>query len=157
MASYPSSIATPTTKVDGIDYVLANHVNDLQSEVVAIQTALGTYPATTSTTAMASLTFSNATNTSYGTVKARLENIEAGLYKVLNDSYVVKAGGSIITSSAANVKGLVVTGATSQSANLQEWRTSTGLGAYVDSSANLVNPKTEETINNLYVLSVVFG
>jgi hypothetical protein len=41
MSSYPSSIKSFTTKVDNVDDVMAADVNDLQAEVVAIETALG--------------------------------------------------------------------------------------------------------------------
>lgn len=40
-ASYPSSIKSFTTKVDNVDDVEAEHINSLQEEVVAIETALG--------------------------------------------------------------------------------------------------------------------
>ena len=40
--------------------------------------------------------------------------------------YVLESGGSTITSSSASVKGLVVKGASSQTANLQEWQNSSG-------------------------------
>ena len=40
-ASYPSAIKSFTTKVDNVDDVEAEHINSLQDEVVAIQTALG--------------------------------------------------------------------------------------------------------------------
>lgn len=43
-ASYPTSIKSFTTKVDDVDDVLAEHVNSLQEEVVAIETALGINP-----------------------------------------------------------------------------------------------------------------
>lgn len=38
MASFPTSVKSFTTKVDGVDNVQASHVNDLQAEVVAIET-----------------------------------------------------------------------------------------------------------------------
>jgi len=40
MTSYPSSIWSPTSKTDGVDYPQASHINDLQNEVVAIETAI---------------------------------------------------------------------------------------------------------------------
>ena len=40
-ASYPTSIKSFSTKTDNVDDVLAAHVNDLQEEVVAIETVLG--------------------------------------------------------------------------------------------------------------------
>jgi hypothetical protein len=42
MTSYPGAIASFTTKTDGVDYPQAAHINSLQNEVVAIETALGT-------------------------------------------------------------------------------------------------------------------
>jgi len=45
-ASYPTSIKSFTTKQDNVDDVLAAHINDLQDEVVAIETALGVGKAT---------------------------------------------------------------------------------------------------------------
>ena len=40
-ASFPTSIKSYTTKVDGVDYPLAAHINSPQEEIVAIETALG--------------------------------------------------------------------------------------------------------------------
>ena len=39
-ASYPTSVKSFTTKVDGVDDVQADHVNDLQLEVAAVETEL---------------------------------------------------------------------------------------------------------------------
>jgi hypothetical protein len=41
-ASYPSSLKSFTTKTNYVDLVDASHVNDLQDEVVAVETELGT-------------------------------------------------------------------------------------------------------------------
>ena len=49
--SYPTALDSYTTKVDNVDSVLAAHVNDLQSAVVALETKEGvTSSAVTSTT-----------------------------------------------------------------------------------------------------------
>lgn len=40
-ASFPTSIKSFTSKTDGVDTIAASHVNDLQDEVTAIETALG--------------------------------------------------------------------------------------------------------------------
>lgn len=40
-ASFPTSLKSFTTKTDDVDDVLASHVNDMQDEIVAIETALG--------------------------------------------------------------------------------------------------------------------
>jgi hypothetical protein len=43
-SSYPTSIDSFTTKVDGVDNVMAAHINNLQDSVVAIETAIGAPP-----------------------------------------------------------------------------------------------------------------
>ena len=43
-ASYPTAVKSFSTKVDLVDSVLAAHVNDIQLEVSAIETELGTSP-----------------------------------------------------------------------------------------------------------------
>ncbi len=43
-ASYPNAIKTFTVKQDGVDDVMADHVNALQYEITAIETELGTNP-----------------------------------------------------------------------------------------------------------------
>lgn len=42
--NYPGAIDSFTTKQDGVDVVVASHVNNLQDPVVAIETELGTNP-----------------------------------------------------------------------------------------------------------------
>lgn len=44
MADYPSAIKTFTEKQDGVDTILAEHINSPQSEIEAIETELGTNP-----------------------------------------------------------------------------------------------------------------
>jgi len=41
-ADYPGSLVSFTTKSDGVDWVLAAHINDIQNEIEAIETELGT-------------------------------------------------------------------------------------------------------------------
>lgn len=72
-ASFPSSIATFTTKQDYVDTVFAGHVNALQDEVVAIETKLGTGFLTSTTVTYDSV------STSWTTLSARLNNLESGL------------------------------------------------------------------------------
>jgi hypothetical protein len=40
-ASYPGAIHTFTPKVDGVDWVLADHINEAHEEIIATQTELG--------------------------------------------------------------------------------------------------------------------
>lgn len=75
-ASYPASVASFTTRTDDTDTIFAAHVNALQEEVVAIETALGTAP-----------TNSTARSTNYGSVDARLEALET--------DYLIKTGGTL--------------------------------------------------------------
>lgn len=58
--AYPNSVDTFTTKTDGIDDVMAEDINSIQSAVEAVETELGTLP-----------------KGAYATVKARLDYIEA--------------------------------------------------------------------------------
>jgi hypothetical protein len=39
-ASYPGSVKSFTTKTDGVDYVMAAHVNEIQDEIAAVETDL---------------------------------------------------------------------------------------------------------------------
>ena len=41
MTSYPTSIVSYASKTDGVDYPQAAHINSLQDEMVAVETALG--------------------------------------------------------------------------------------------------------------------
>jgi hypothetical protein len=77
-ASYPSNVKSFVTKVDFVDTVIADHVNSLQEETVAVQTALGTSP-TVSSGWIGSF---DSTTTSWATVKARVNNLEYGLKNV---------------------------------------------------------------------------
>ena len=78
MASYPSSVKTFTTKVDGVTTVAAADVNDVQGEIVAVETALGTNPATSVLGTASIGTYSSAPG-ALSNVSARLQNLEAGL------------------------------------------------------------------------------
>lgn len=51
--AYPGAIDSFTTKVNGVDVPDADHVNDLQTAVVAIETELGTDPAGSAATVSA--------------------------------------------------------------------------------------------------------
>jgi hypothetical protein len=78
MASYPGGYPTFSTKVDGVTTVVAADPNLIQDEVLAIENILGTNPHQ-STLASVGSYVSNPTSTTFGTVTARVANIEAGL------------------------------------------------------------------------------
>jgi hypothetical protein len=145
-ASYPGTVQSFTTKVDGTSIIYAAHPNLLQDEVVAIESILGVNP------------HIDASSVNYGSVDARLRNIETGVTGDSHTQYVKVAGGSTITISTATTKGVIVKGAASQTANLQEWQNSSGtVLADVDAAGNLQDAKMTKDINNLFVLSYVFG
>ena len=76
-AYYPSNIKNDfSTKIDFTDTVIAAHINDLQNEVTAIETTLGTAPLTSSGW---STTGFDTSTTTWSSVKARLNNIEVGI------------------------------------------------------------------------------
>lgn len=72
-AVFPTGIAPLSAKTDLVDTVLAAHVNALQEEVVALETALG------SGTLVSSWAGTFTTPGTHATVTARLTNIEAGI------------------------------------------------------------------------------
>ena len=123
-ASYPSSVRPFTTKTNILSVIDAADPNSLQEEVVAIETTLGVNPAL-STSVVSTDTFLN-TSSQYSTVALRLANIERGIVGDSHTQYVRKTGNDTIVNAAASSIGLTVRGATSQSANLTEWKTSAG-------------------------------
>jgi hypothetical protein len=99
-ASYPATIRSFTTKVDVRDIIYAADPNDLQDEVVAIQTILGVTPSL-STTPSASGTF-NASATTFASVSARLANIETGIVADTHTQYLKKVDASVTTASTSS-------------------------------------------------------
>lgn len=137
-AAYPTAVASFIAKVNVTDTIDASHPNALQDEMVATQATLGTEP-NRSTTPSPSGTFT-ATTTLFPTVGARLNNIEVGVVSDAHTQYLRKAGDSanVITIGSSTIKGLVVKGAASQTANLQDWQdSSSNVLAKVDSAGNL--------------------
>lgn len=128
-ATYPGSVRVFTTKQNVTDTIDASHPNSLQEEVIAIETILGTNPNLSS--AANSNTPFNAASTSYGTVSARLANIENGVIADSHTQYLRKTadGGSTnkIQTNDINNRGLIIQGALNQAVNLQEWQDSIGV------------------------------
>jgi hypothetical protein len=139
MASYPSQVATFPTHVNITEIIDASHPNNIQGEVVAIESTLGVDP-TTSTTPSPSGTF-NGTSTTFSSLKARIDNIETGVVSDAHTQYIRKTGdtANIITPSAITTKGLIVKATSGQTANLQEWQTSGGTATtYINASGALI-------------------
>jgi hypothetical protein len=123
-ASYPSSVRSFSTKRNTLDIIDASDPNGIQEEVVAIQTAIGVSPAL-STAPSSSGTFS-ATATTFSTLTARLANIETGIVADTHTQYIKRVGNENIANAVAGNVALSITGASSQSANLQNWKTNSG-------------------------------
>lgn len=135
-ATYPGAIKSYQAKTNFTEIVDSSHINSLQDEVVAIQTNLGTNIAT-STSPSPSGTF-NVASQNYGTLNARLANIEIGIVADSHNQYIHKTGGDILTPSAIGVVGLNIRAAAGQTANLQEWRNSSNtLRTWIDQNGNL--------------------
>lgn len=119
MADYPSSTPTFDTKVDYVSVVFADHVNKLQTELLATQTTLGTGVLASSGWTD---TFDQVTST-WGSVKARLNNIEYGLDTAYNNR-VSTDGGSTVESSATTVVNLKFKAISSQTSDLVQFANS---------------------------------
>jgi hypothetical protein len=145
-ASYPASVKTFTVHHDVTDTIYAADPNTIQDEVAAIETTLGSTatgnnPLVSATVTSAS-TWSPASST-YLSVGDRLTNIEKGVAGDSHGGLYVRTSPSTtypnaVTPASTTVTGLTITAASGQSANLQEWRNSSGtLVAFVDSNGNI--------------------
>jgi len=122
MAVYPDGVKSFTTKEDFTDLVLAEHVNALQQEVTAIQATIGTLPQVTAGYAG---TFDEATVT-FATLKARIANIEQGIKGDVHTQYTHNTGNDTIQASNATVIPLRLQGFTNQTADLLQFKNSSG-------------------------------
>lgn len=99
MATYPGAVASfGADRIDGTSPVVAADVNQLYSEVVAVETTVGVNPTIPEWTGVS---FDTST-TDWLSIHARLKNIEKGVYVAYNDR-VSKAGGTTISSTGSTV------------------------------------------------------
>ena len=128
MADFPNSVKRWSPTDAGFNYpedlkevVYARHVTTLYDEVTAVEAELGAGGLKTS---VATGTYSAINGQSWadGGLAARVNNIERGV--ILGVSRVSSTGASTITPSAAGVVGLSIKAASSQTANLLEFRNS---------------------------------
>ena len=132
-ATYPASLKGFTTKADFVDTVLAVTVNDLQNEVSALEANIGTYISVGSGWVGS---FDQVT-TNWNSLKDRIANIEYGLGSVHGD-YVSLSGGSVIQPSGTSTVNLILKSASSQTADLAQFKTSSGTTvSKVDSLGNI--------------------
>lgn len=153
-AVYPGTVREFQNKQNTTDIIDASHPNLLQDEMTAVQTTLGANPQVSTTPTG---TFTSVT-TDFGTVTARLANIERGIVGDTHSQYVKVVGGSTIQPSSGATIPLIVKGTNSQTANLQEWRTvNNALVAYVSPSGVFVDAGATRDVDNLSIVSWVFG
>jgi len=115
-ATYPGTVKTYTDKIDGTSIVAAADINSVQQEIQAVETALGTNPATS--LIPASVGTYNAAGVSTS-LSARVGNLEAGLtanatdgsrvgYTLLYSGNFTSAPGAFSVAGASYTKFVVV-------------------------------------------------
>lgn len=125
MSTYPSGLVAFSTHVNTTELIDASHPNNIQGEVLAIETAVGTTPSLA--TAAVAAGWAN-TASDYGNVTGRLANIEKGIVADSHTQYLRKAsdGTNVVVPAAIGNVGLGITAMSGQTANLQEWKNSAG-------------------------------
>lgn len=125
-AVFPGGVKTYTNKVDGVSVVLAADMNSVQEEVNAIETALGTTPAT-SVLGTGSIGTYSPVPGPLANVSARIKNLEAGLsaestdgsrvgYTLLYSGNFTSAPGALAVTGSSYTKIVVVVRVTTQGA-----------------------------------------
>jgi len=105
MANYPNSVKVFDTKHDLTDIVYAADVNVVYDEVTAIQSNLGTLIKSRDDNWGVG-TFSTS-STTWTSLKARVTNIENGVFTIFNN-YVSTDGGDVIQQTSTGVVGLTI-------------------------------------------------
>jgi len=124
-ATYPQQVVNfGLDKVNNVDLIQAADPNTLRAEVLAIEAAIGVTPSL-STNALSTSTWHND-GRDFGTVIARLANIEIGVVADTHTQYLRNTGGSTLTPATASTVGLTVVAAASQTADLTQWQNSSG-------------------------------
>ena len=155
-ASYPLAVRPFSTKTNVLDVIDAADPNSLQEEVVAIETTLGVNPALS--TAPSSGTGFVATSTQYATVVQRLANIENGVVGDSHTQYVKKTGDETIVASGSTIVPLSIKGASSQTANLQNWKNSSNtVVASVTASGGVTATSLSTPEVDLLAILSIFG
>lgn len=155
-ASYPGAVRPFVNKTNVVDIIDAAHPNSLQEEVVAIESTIGLNPAL-STAPSPSGTFSG-TATQYTTLVQRLANIETGIVADVHTQYVRKTGNETIVNGVSTNVGLIIRGATGQTANLQEWRNSSNtILARVSASGALIAESISAPENDHALILSILG
>lgn len=132
MASYPGAIVNFSTKHDLTDVIDAADPNTIQAEVVALETAVGTNPATGATQAAGSYLASNRT---FASLSARVTNVEHGLVADTHTQYVHKSGGDTVAATSSGDTSLTVQANGGRGLEVKD--TSGNTKVYTDTDGNL--------------------
>lgn len=154
MATYPAAVKSFTNKVDGVDYFYASDLNTAYDEITAVQSAIGVSPSVS--VASTTGTFNAGTSVDYGTVKARLDNMELGVIKGAANA-VQTTGGSAIQPSATNVIPLTLKGFAGTTVDLFSVQDSAAVARLKVSSTGattLTNAIVQPTATNVIPLIV---
>ena len=159
-ANYPISVTNFTKKVDLLDLVVAADVNSVYDEVTAIETVLGSQPANTVSWSGAF----DSSNTSWGTVRDRIQNLEYGTFTAFTDR-VSKSGGTTITSSANGTVSLAIQAKSGQTADIFQAKNSSGTvitkinasGALLSNGNVVATLDGAETLSNKTLSSAVIN
>ena len=125
MATYPTAVKSFTSKVDNVDTIDASDINVAYDEIAAVEGTVGVSPATSVASGAAS--WNGAYGYNWGTVKARLDNIELGVAGDAHGAlYVHQGGGDTIQPAATSVVPLTVRGALNSGVNTFQVQDGTG-------------------------------
>ena len=121
-ADYPSGTKPFQNKTDYTQIIVAEHINSLQDEVMAVQNYVGSMP---HVSAGYVGTFDDVTTT-FSSLSSRVANIEKGIKGDVHTQYMRFTGGETIQSSNSTVIGLNIQGFTSQTADLLRFKNAAG-------------------------------
>jgi len=151
MTYYPGAAIQFDYKVNFTDTVVAEDVNLAYDEIIAIGNTIGTSPLVSD--AWGGGSFSSAI-TSWPSLKARIQNIENGVYSALSTG-VSASGGTVITTTNNSVISLSIKGKNGQTAdlfNVQPYSSTDGFKVDKD-GIPYYNSKILATINGTENLS----
>lgn len=154
MAVFPDDVKSDfAPRTDLKDIVRAIDVNPVYEEVTAIETTLGKDLLKSAVWGTGNV---DTSTTSWPSLKVRVQNVEYGVADALVHR-VSTAGGSTITSSAANVVGLVIKSAENATANELEIRDSSSTVVASISATGTLNVGAIVASGTLTALSIDGG
>lgn len=121
-ADYPAGTKPFQNKTDYTQIIVAEHINSLQDEVIAIENYVGSMP---HISGAYSGGFDEVTTT-WSSLAARVSNIEKGIKGDVHTQYMRFTGGETIQSANSTVVGLNLQGFTNQTADLLRIKNAAG-------------------------------